>query len=110
MKNSFGNDFYEAVYTIVRLIPKGKVSTYGDIARFLGIGSSARMVGWALNSVVDRNDIPCHRVVNRNGELSGAMHFATPTLMKELLLEENIFFIGEAVNLSEHRWVIELDI
>ncbi len=108
MKNSFGKDFYEAVYTVVRCIPSGKVSTYGDIARYLGIGLSARMVGWALNSVIDRNDIPCHRVVNRNGELTGAMHFTPPSLMKELLLQEGIQFEKDSVNLLEHRWVVEI--
>ena len=60
-------DFYARVYDLVRLIPPGKVCTYGIIAEFLGAKSSSRMVGWALNCVIDRIDIPCHRVVNRNG-------------------------------------------
>lgn len=98
------NDFYNRVYDIVRTIPHGKVTTYGIIADFLGAKSSSRLVGWALNAVMDRVDIPCHRVVNRQGELSGKMHFDHPTQMKERLLAEEVTFIGEAVDLSKHLW------
>ncbi len=97
-------DFYNRVYDIVRSIPRGKVTTYGIIADFLGAKSSSRLVGWALNAVMDRVDIPCHRVVNRLGELSGKMHFDHPTQMKERLLAEEVTFIGEAVDLSKHLW------
>ena len=97
-------DFYNRVYDIVRSIPRGKVTTYGIIAEFLGAKSSSRLVGWALNAVMDRVDIPCHRVVNRLGELSGKMHFDHPTQMKERLLAEEVTFIGEAVDLSKHLW------
>jgi methylated-DNA-protein-cysteine methyltransferase-like protein len=97
-------DFYNRVYDIVRTIPLGKVTTYGIIADFLGAKSSSRLVGWALNAVMDRVDIPCHRVVNRLGELSGKMHFDHPTQMKDRLLAEEITFIGEAVDLSKHLW------
>jgi methylated-DNA-protein-cysteine methyltransferase-like protein len=97
-------DFYSRVYDIVRSIPHGKVTTYGIIADFLGAKSSSRLVGWALNAVIDRIDIPCHRVVNRLGELSGKMHFDHPNQMKERLLAEDITFIGEAVDLSKHLW------
>ena len=97
-------DFYNRVYDIVRTIPHGKVTTYGIIAEFLGAKSSSRLVGWALNAVMDRVDIPCHRVVNRLGELSGKMHFDHPTQMKERLLAEEVTFIGEAVDLSKHLW------
>lgn len=97
-------DFYARVYDLVRLIPPGKVCTYGIIAEFLGAKSSSRMVGWALNCVIDRIDIPCHRVVNRNGDLTGKLHFAYPELMKELLLSEHVNFIGEAVDLQKHLW------
>jgi len=97
-------DFYNRVYDIVRTIPHGKVTTYGIIADFLGAKSSSRLVGWALNAVMDRVDIPCHRVVNRQGELSGKMHFDHPTQMKERLLAEEVTFIGEAVDLSKHLW------
>jgi methylated-DNA-protein-cysteine methyltransferase-like protein len=97
-------DFYNRVYDIVRTIPLGKVTTYGIIADFLGAKSSSRLVGWALNAVMDRVDIPCHRVVNRLGELSGKMHFDHPTQMKDRLLAEEVTFIGEAVDLSKHLW------
>jgi methylated-DNA-protein-cysteine methyltransferase-like protein len=97
-------DFFERVFKIVEQIPAGKVTTYGTIARILGIKSSARMVGWALNSKRGSLDLPCHRVVNRNGELTGKLHFATPTLMRELLESEGIQFIGDAVDLKLHLW------
>jgi len=98
-------DFYARVYDLVRLIPPGKVCTYGIIAEFLGAKSSSRMVGWALNCVIDRIDIPCHRVVNRNGDLTGKLHFAYPEQMKELLLSENIQFKGESVDIHKHLWI-----
>jgi len=98
------SDFYSRVYELVRCIPIGKVTTYGIIAEFLGSKGSSRMVGWALNAVIDRIDIPCHRVVNRLGELSGKMHFDHPMQMKDRLLEENITFIGETVDLPKHLW------
>ena len=103
-KLSNTQDFYSRVYDLVRLIPSGKVCTYGIIAEFLGAKSSSRMVGWALNCVIDRIDIPCHRVVNRNGDLTGKLHFAYPEQMKELLLSEHVHFIGESVDLQKHLW------
>lgn len=81
--------YYENVYDVVRLIPSGRVTNYGAIADFLTLGS-ARMVGWALNQGLHRGDVPAHRVVNRKGELSGRIHFATPTLMQELLEAEGV--------------------
>ncbi len=99
-------DFFEKVFEIVKQIPKGKVTTYGYIAKALGIRSSARTVGWALNSLAFRfTDIPCHRVVNRRGELTGARYFPTPTFMKEQLESEGVVFIGERVNLARHLWI-----
>ncbi|GBD04754.1 DNA base-flipping protein [bacterium HR20] len=98
-------DFYEKVWELVRQIPPGRVTTYGDIAAALGSRSAAYVVGWALNAVAGRSDIPAHRVVNRNGELTGRMHFATPTLMRELLEAEGVRFDGDRVRLEEHRWV-----
>lgn len=97
-------DFFEKVYEVVLRIPKGKVTTYGAIGKFLGMRSSARMVGWALNAAAHRIDLPFHRVVNRNGELTGRRYFATPTLMKELLLAEEVEFKGDAVNMEKHFW------
>jgi methylated-DNA-protein-cysteine methyltransferase related protein len=82
--------YFQMVYDITRLIPPGRVCTYGLIADFLGLGS-ARMVGWALNkSFSYGTDIPAHRVVNRLGELSGRNHFPTPELMQQLLENEGI--------------------
>ena len=97
-------DFFEKVYRIVARIPTGKVTTYGLIAEAAGLKSSARMVGWALNSVKYDLHIPCHRVVNRNGELTGKRYFATPTFMRELLESEGVEFIGDAVKLEKHLW------
>ena len=84
--------FFEQVYDVVRLIPKGRVTSYGAIAAYLGTRMSARMVGWAMNGAHNITPkVPAHRVVNRNGMLSGKAHFATPTLMEELLAKEKIF-------------------
>ena len=102
-------DFYERVYAVVAQIPFGKVTTYGHIARVLGLRSSARMVGWALNAAAGRMDLPFHRVVNRNGELTGKRYFATPTLMRDLLESEGIEFIDDRVNMEEHLWVPEVE-
>lgn len=79
------------MYEVVRLIPKGRVTSYGAIAAFLGTKLSARMVGWAMNGA-DRvkPKVPAQRVVNRNGMLSGKIHFATPTAMEELLKKDGI--------------------
>jgi len=100
------SDFFERVYDVVRSIPRGRVTTYGAIARVLGMRSSARMVGWALNAVAlhDRQDIPAHRVVNRLGELSGKMHFETPFAMRERLEAEGVQFQGETVDMARHFW------
>jgi methylated-DNA-protein-cysteine methyltransferase related protein len=90
-KQGISNDHYfQRVYDVTSLIPVGRVSTYGAIADFLALGS-ARMVGWALNHCHSSDDvIPAHRVVNRLGELSGRVHFATPTLMQERLQAEGV--------------------
>ena len=83
--------FFEDVFDVVLQIPKGRVTSYGAIAQYLGTKMSARMVGWAMNaSHQSSKKIPAHRVVNRNGMLTGKHHFATPTLMEELLKKEGI--------------------
>lgn len=98
-------DFFERVYEIVRLIPKGRVTNYGSIATALGTPKSSRMVGWAMNAAHGKHDIPAHRVVNRNGMLTGKMHFATPTEMQELLEAEGIIIIDDQIqHFSSHFW------
>ena len=83
--------FFEDVYDVVRQIPKGKVTSYGAIAAYLGTRLSARMVGWAMNAAhVAKPKVPAQRVVNRNGMLTGKHHFATPTLMEELLKKDGV--------------------
>ena len=83
--------FFEDVYDVVRQLPKGRVTSFGAIASYLGTKSSARMVGWAMNGAHNATPkVPAHRVLNRNGMLSGKAHFATATLMEELLLKEKI--------------------
>ena len=85
------NDFFQNVFDVVRLIPKGRVTSYGAIAKFLGTGGSSRMVGWAMNASHHiKPKVPAHRVVNRNGMLTGKAHFETPTKMQELLAKEKI--------------------
>jgi methylated-DNA-protein-cysteine methyltransferase related protein len=89
--NSKNYNFFQNVWDVARKIPKGRVTTYGAIANYLGAKSSARMVGWAMNgSFAVKPKVPAHRVINRNGLLSGKVHFATPTLMEELLQKEGI--------------------
>lgn len=90
-------DFFDQVYQVVRLIPEGRVSSYGTIAKYLGSARGARMVGWAMNACMDRNDVPAHRVVNRLGILSGKMHFITPNAMEERLNEEGIKVIDDKI-------------
>ena len=83
--------FFQDVYDVVRQIPKGRVTSYGAIANYLGTKLSARMVGWAMNAAhTAKPKIPAHRVVNRNGLLSGKAHFGTPTAMEDLLKKEKI--------------------
>jgi len=90
--------FFELVYEIVRQVPKGRVTSYGAIAACLGTKLSARMVGWAMNSAhSSKPKIPAHRVVNRNGMLSGKQHFETPTKMAELLQKEGIVVKDDVV-------------
>lgn len=82
-------NYFQDVWDVVRLIPKGRVSTYGAIARYLGM-KSFRMVGWALSADSTQKGIPAWRVVNRKGELSGSARFETPTTMQEFLEKEGI--------------------
>ncbi|MFQ3575804.1 MAG: MGMT family protein [Cytophagales bacterium] len=91
------NSFFESVYEVVKLIPEGRVTSYGAIAHFLGTGKSARMVGYALNASHAMPDVPAHRVVNRNGMLTGKFHFNPPELMQELLEKENVSVVDDKV-------------
>jgi methylated-DNA-protein-cysteine methyltransferase-like protein len=98
--------FFDDVFQVVLQIPKGRVTSYGAIAKFLGTGMSARMVGWAMNashsSIIK---IPAQRVVNRNGQLTGKAHFATPTLMEELLIKDGIEIKEDTVvNFKDRFW------
>lgn len=83
-------NFFEHVYAVVRQIPSGRVTSYGAIGRYLGAPQSARMVGWAMNAAHHDPTIPAHRVVNRNGLLTGKNHFAGSTLMQQLLENEGV--------------------
>jgi methylated-DNA-protein-cysteine methyltransferase-like protein len=83
-------DFFDQVYEVVRLIPSGRVTSYGAIANYLGTKSGARMVGWAMNASHVLPDVPAHRVVNRNGLLTGKMHFEDLNEMQRLLENEGI--------------------
>ncbi len=83
--------FYDQVFEVVRLIPKGRVTSYGAIAKALGAGGSARMVGYAMsNAGIAQPKVPAHRVVNSSGLLTGKFHFSPPELMEELLAQEGI--------------------
>jgi methylated-DNA-protein-cysteine methyltransferase-like protein len=85
------SSFYERVYEVARMIPYGRVTSYGAIAKHLGSRQSARMVGWAMNnSSAAMLPVPAHRVLNRNGMLTGKHHFGSPTLMQQLLESEGI--------------------
>jgi methylated-DNA-protein-cysteine methyltransferase related protein len=98
------SDFFDRVYTIVAKIPYGKVTTYGDIAEACGIRSAARTVGWALNGAKE-SGLPCHRVVNRFGALTGRLHFGDPEIMEDLLRSEGVEFDNDkCVLLEKYLW------
>lgn len=98
-------DFYRDVYDVVRLIPKGRVSSYGAIARYLGANRAARMVGYAMNNSFTEQGVPAHRVVNRNGMLSGKYHFPPERPMAAALEAEGIVVIDDQVqNFKEVYW------
>jgi len=83
-------NFFQDVYEVVRLVPPGRVTSYGAIASYLGSARSSRMVGWAMNASHALKDVPAHRVVNRQGMLTGKMMFAYPMQMQELLEAEGV--------------------
>lgn len=97
--------FIRRVYDTVARIPYGRVTTYGRIAQALGEPRSARMVGWAMQAVPAELDLPCHRVVNRVGFLSGGWHFGHPDIMRGLLLDEGVPFLSDyVVDLERCVW------
>ena len=95
--NEKHKNFFEDVWDVVKLIPEGRVCNYGAIARYLGTASSSRMVGWAMNASHQDPSIPAHRVVNRNGVLTGKHHFSEPGRMQLLLEEEGIEVVDDKV-------------
>ncbi len=105
-RNSSNEGFFQRVYDVVKMIPEGRVTTYGAIARFTGSPNSSRMVGWAMNSSHLQPDfLPAHRVVNRNGMLTGKHHFRHPDLMQELLESEGIKVEDDCiVDFKKHFW------
>lgn len=107
------SSFFEKVYEVVALIPEGRVACYGDIAEYLGSRKSARMVGWAMNaSHAATQEVPAHRVVNRNGYLTGKHHFVPSSLMATLLQQEGVEVKDDQVkSLTSYIWnpTLELD-
>lgn len=105
-KNRSNADFFSQVYEVTRLVPWGRVTSYGAIARYLGTGRSARTVGWALNASHSGGEfVPAHRVVNRNGLLTGKLHFGNSTTMQQLLENEGIIVEDDRIiNFREKFW------
>ena len=89
--------FFKKVYQVAHLIPYGRVTSYGAIARYLGVQGSARMVGWAMNASHNIPDVPAHRVVNRKGLLTGKHHFEGTNLMQQLLENEGVEVIDNQI-------------
>lgn len=100
------SDFFKQVYTVVKKIPPGRVTSYGAIAAYLGSPGAARMVGWAMNASHHSEEfVPAHRVVNRNGLLTGKHHFDTPSAMQELLENEGIEIEdGQILDFEKKLW------
>jgi methylated-DNA-protein-cysteine methyltransferase-like protein len=102
-KKQLANDFFANVYDVVRLIPKGRVTSYGAIANYLGVKSSARMVGWAMYACP--RSLAAHRVVNSAGLLTGKHHFDTPTTMQSRLKKEGIIVTNDKIqNFKQIFW------
>ena len=100
------DSFFEKVYMVARLVPKGRITSYGAIAEYLGSKGSARMVGWAMNkSHFQKEYVPAHRVVNRFGLLSGKHHFGGSDIMRQLLESEGVEVANDQIlNFEKHFW------
>jgi methylated-DNA-protein-cysteine methyltransferase-like protein len=97
--------FFERVYQVAEKIPHGKVTSYGAIAKYLGSAGSSRMVGWAMNASHLKENIPAHRVVNKQGLLTGKHHFEATNLMQQLLESEGVVILNNKIqNLESHFW------
>ncbi|WP_165748258.1 MGMT family protein [Cellulophaga sp. Z1A5H] len=106
-------NFFQKVYEVAKLIPYGRVTSYGAIAKYLGAARSARMVGWAMNASHNMEDVPAHRVVNKKGLLTGKHHFDGTNLMQQLLENEGVEVIENQIqNLDTLFWdpFLELEI
>lgn len=104
-------NFFQQVYEVTKLIPEGRVTSYGAIAAYLGAKGSARMVGWAMNQAGAYPEVPAHRVVNRQGLLTGKHHFGSPDRMQQLLEAEGVEVKGDKIiRFEQHFWdpMIEL--
>ncbi len=106
MKKKQEVSFFDKVYEVVRLIPKGRVTSYGAIANYLGSAGASRMVGWAMNSAhSQKKRVPAQRVVNRQGLLTGKHHFGGPQIMQQLLENEGIIVKNDQiVNFDKVFW------
>ena len=107
---SRGPTFFDHVFAVVSRIPRGRVTTYGAIARALGTPRAARSVGWALSLAPEEDALPCHRVVDRNGFLSGGWHWGHPDVMAGLLHDEGVPFLDPyRVDLAACLWLPDED-
>ncbi|MGY6558748.1 MAG: MGMT family protein [Nitritalea sp.] len=104
-------NYFDLVYAVVRLIPRGRVSSYGAIAQYLGMKSGARMVGYAMNAAHSQPDVPAHRVVNRLGLLTGKHHFGAPEEMARRLQAEGIPVVEDQVqDFQRYFWDPSLEL
>lgn len=105
LANNKKYSFFEDVFEVAKLIPRGRVTSYGAIAAYLGLRSSARMVGWAMNAAHMDKKVPAHRVVNSQGLLTGKHHFVPPSAMEERLKKEGVKVINDKVqDFTEKFW------
>jgi methylated-DNA-protein-cysteine methyltransferase-like protein len=110
MSSASIDNSFDSIYQVVRLIPVGRVTSYGAIAAYIGSKSGARLVGWAMNACHQMPDVPAHRVVNRNGVLSGKHHFGGNT-MQELLENEGVKVENDRiVEFDRHFWNPSLEL